>query len=101
IVFAWKNVPKFNFLYQMAKVIHRHRLRMKYISATHIDPYSQQNIILMSLGLDGSNGGAAWQEADVSDFLKELVTLKYFREMETIEKVFVASGLITGNQGNF
>jgi len=100
IVFAWRNVPKFNFLYHMAKVIHRHGLRMKYISATHTDPYSQQNIILMSLGLHGSKGGAAWEEADVSDFLKELVTLKYFEGMEWIESTFVDTGLLTGNQGN-
>src|SRR5262249_8881840 len=100
IVFAWKNVPKFNFLYQMAKMVHRHGLRMKYIAATHSDPYNRQNIILMSLGLHGSRGGAAWEEADVADFLKELVTLKYFTELEKIESVFVESGLVTGNQGN-
>lgn len=100
IVFAWRNVPKFNFLYHMAKMIHRHGLRMKYISATHIEPYSQQNIILMSLGLHGSKGGAAWEEADVADFLKELVTLKYFETIESIETTFVDSGLLTGNQGN-
>ena len=100
IVFAWRNVPKFNFLYQIAQVVHRHGLRMKYISATHIDPYSQQNVILMSLGLHGSKGSAAWEEADVSDFLKELVTLKYFKEMESVETIFVESGLLTGNKGN-
>ncbi len=58
---------------------------MKTCQATYIDPYSQQNILLMSLGLHGSKGGAAWEEADVADFLKELVTLKYFEGMETIE----------------
>ena len=100
IVLAWKNTPKCHFLYQMAKVVHRHGLRMKHISATHIDPYNQQNIIIMSLGLHGSKGGAAWEEADVSDFLKELVTLKYFKGLEPIESTFVESGLLTGNKGN-
>lgn len=100
IVFAWKNVPKYNFLYQMARMIHRHGLRMKYVSATHVDPYEQQNIILISLGLHGSKGGAAWEEADVNDFLKELVTLKFFETSERIEATFIDSGLLTGNQGN-
>ncbi|HEY2811644.1 MAG TPA: NAD-glutamate dehydrogenase domain-containing protein [Rhabdochlamydiaceae bacterium] len=100
IVFAWRNVPKFHFLYQMAKIVHRHGLRMKYIAATHIDPYSQQNIVIMSLGLHGSKDGAAWEEADVADFLKELVTLKYFRGLEHIETTFVETGLLSGNKGN-
>jgi glutamate dehydrogenase len=100
IVFAWRNVPKYNFLYRMAQVIHRHGLTMKRVNATHIDPYSRQNILIMSLGLHGRKGGAAWDEANIDDFLKELVTLKYFEGMEMIESVFVDSGLISGNHGN-
>ncbi len=100
IVFAWKNVPKYNFLYRLAQVIHRHGLRMKHVSATHIDPYSQQNVVIMSIGLHGSKGGAAWEEADLVDFLQELVTLKYFEGMETVESTFVDTHLLTGNQGN-
>ncbi len=100
IVFAWRNVPKYNFLYRLAKVIHRHGLAMKRVNATYIDPYSRQNILLMSLGLHGSRGGAAWEEANLPDFLKELVTLKYFEGMESIEMVFVDTSLLTGNQGN-
>lgn len=100
IVFAWRNVPKFNFLYRLAKVIHRHNLTMKRVNATYIEPYSQQNILVMSLGLHGIHGKAAWEEADVVDFLRELVTLKYFEGMETIEQIFVDSGLISGNMGN-
>jgi len=100
VVFAWRNAPRFHFLYQMARVVHRHGLQMKYITATQVDPYSQHNILLLSLGLHGIKGGAAWEEADVADFLKELVTLKYFRGMEKIETVFVESGLLTGNQAN-
>ncbi len=101
IVFAWRNVPKYNFLYRMAQMIHRHGLTMKRVNATHIDPYSRQNILILSLGLHGRKGGAAWEEANIDDFLKEFVTLKYFEGMEMIESVFVDSGLITGNQGNF
>ncbi|MBS0620965.1 MAG: NAD-glutamate dehydrogenase [Verrucomicrobia bacterium] len=100
IVFAWRNVPKYNFLYRLAQVIHRHGLAMKRVSATHIDPFSHQNILIMSIGLHGRNGGAAWEEANLDDFLKELVTLKYFEGMETVEATFVDTGLLTGNQGN-
>ncbi len=54
----------------------------------------------MSLGIHGSKGGAAWDEADMPDFLKEFVTLKYFEGMDVIESAFVDTGLLTGNQGN-
>jgi glutamate dehydrogenase len=100
VVFAWRNVPKYNFLYRLAEVIHRHHLVMKRVNATYIDPYSRQNILIMSLGLHGMKGGAAWEEADLSDFMKELVTLKYFEGMEAIENAFIKTGLMTGNQGN-
>lgn len=100
IVFAWRNVPKYNFLYRLAEVIHRHGLVMKRVNATYVDPYSQQNILILSLGLHGMRGGAAWDEADLPDFLKELVTLKYFEGMPLIENSFVSGELLTGNQGN-
>ncbi len=100
IVLAWRNVPKYNFLYRLVKVIHRHGLALKRVNATYIDPYSRQNILIMSLGIHGSKGGAAWDEADLPDFLKELVTLKYFEGFEPIEGVFVDTGLLSGNQGN-
>ncbi len=100
IVFAWRNVPKYNFLHHLAEVIHRHGLAMKRVNASYIDPYSKQNILIMSLGLHGIKGKAAWEEADIDDFLKELVTLKYFEGMQTVEDTFVQTGLLTGNQGN-
>lgn len=100
IVFAWRNVPKYNFLYRLAEVVHRHGLEIKRVNATYIDPYSKQNILIMSLGLHGMKGTAAWEEADIPDLLKELVTLKYFEGMQIIEDAFVSTGLLTGNQGN-
>jgi glutamate dehydrogenase len=100
IVFAWRNVPKYNFLYRMAKTIHRHKLSLKRVNAIYIDPYSRQNILLMSLGIHGINGKAAWEEADIADFLQEFVTLKYFEGMESIESTYVDSGLLSGNLGN-
>lgn len=100
IVFAWRNVPKHHFLYKMAKTIFRHKLALKRVNATYINPYSKDSILIMSIALHGGQGNAAWEEADVDDFLKELVTLKYFEGLEPIEYVFVDSGWVRGNIGN-
>ena len=43
---------------------------------------------MMSLSLHGVNNSSAWEAADIPDFLRELVTLKYFKE---------ASGFIIDN----
>lgn len=100
LVFAWRNVPKYGFLYRLIKIIHRHKLSLKRVNAIYIKVNEKQNILLMSLGLDGISGKAAWEEADVPDFLKELVTLKYFEGMQHIESTYVDSGLVRGNIGN-
>ena len=70
------------------------------VTASYADPYSNSSILIMSLGLHGIKGKAAWDEANVDDFLKELVTLKYFPDGDEIEKVFVQPGLLRGNIGN-
>ncbi len=100
IVLAWKNCPKYNFLTQIAKTIYRHHLVMKKVNAAYIDLEKSQNVLLMSLGLEGIKGKAAWEEADIEDFLQELVTIKYFEGNENIETLFVDSGLVRGNLGN-
>lgn len=100
VIFAWRNIPKHQFLYKMAKMIHQHKLTMKRVSASYIDPYSAQSVLIMSIGLHGANGKAAWEVADVQDFLQELVTLKYFEGQEIIEETFVDSGWVRGNIGN-
>jgi len=102
IVMAWRNVPKHNFLYRLAKVIQRYSLRMTRVNASYVeDPMSKNDIMLLSFGLHGSKGKAAWEEANLTDFLQELVTVKYFEGMEPIEHIFVDSGLVSGNLGNF
>lgn len=100
IVLAWRNTPKFNFLYRLAKVVHRHGLIMRKVNATYIDPYDAQSILIMSLGLHGSNGQAVWDVADIPDFLKELVTMKYFNDLDNIDTYLVSPGIITGNKGH-
>jgi len=93
IVLAWRNVPKHDFLYRLAKVVRRHGLALKRMSASYADPYSKHSVLLMSLGLDG--------ESDLDDFLQELVTVKYFPGQEAIETTFVDTGLVRGNIGNY
>ncbi len=100
IVLAWKNVPKQEFLYRLTKVVHRHGLALKRVAATYVNPYSKDNVLVMSLGLHGAKGGAAWDEANLDDFLQELVTVKYFPGQEVIETTFVDTKLTSGNLGN-
>lgn len=100
IVLAWRNVPKHHFLYNFAKVVYRHGLNLRRVSATYINPYTPESILIMSVALHGSKGEAAWEACDLHDFLQEVVTLKYFEGQNIIEKRFVDSGLVRGNIGN-
>ena len=100
IVFAWRNTPKHRFLFRLSKTIFRHHLKMMYCSASYIQPYGKNSILIMSLGLHGIQGKAAWEEADIQDFLRELVTLKYFPDGDLVEKNFIIPGLVSGNEGN-
>lgn len=101
ITLAWRNVPKHNFLYRLAKVIHRHGLVMKRVNATYLDPYNKKSVLLLSLGLHGSNGKAAWDVADIPDFLRELATVKYFASFDLIDEKLVGTKIISGNLANF
>lgn len=100
VVLAWRHTPKHNFLYRLAHVVHRHQLTMKKVNATYTDPYSTQSIFVMALSIHGSNGEAAWEVADIADFLREMTTIKYFDTKDLIEEQLVNCGLITGNMGN-
>ncbi|MDN3508092.1 MAG: NAD-glutamate dehydrogenase, partial [Simkaniaceae bacterium] len=101
IVFAWRNTPKYRFLFRLAELFFRHKLKMSRVNATYITPYEKNNILMMSIGITGTSGKAAWDEADMDDFLKELVTLKYFEDRDRIQETFVKPGLVRGNIGNF
>lgn len=97
IMLAWRNTPKHNFLYRLARMIHRHHLVMQKVNAAYIDPYSPQPILTMGLGLHGSSGEPAWEAADMPDFLRELVILKYFGDFDLFDQTFVQSGLMRYN----
>ncbi|WP_227738807.1 NAD-glutamate dehydrogenase domain-containing protein [Waddlia chondrophila] len=101
VVLAWRNTPKHNFLYRMARIIHRYNLVMKKVNAAYIDPYSKRSILVMALGLHGSNGKAVWDVADIPDFLRELATTKYFASFDPIDSLLIKTGIIVGKLGNF
>lgn len=100
IVLAWRNTPKHNFLYRLSQVIQRHGLSIKRLNATYTDPHSNHSILVMAISLHGSNGEAVWDVADIPDFLREIVTFKYFDTTDEIEKKLVAPRIISGNMGN-
>lgn len=100
IVLAWRNTPKHHFLYRLARVVYRHRLSMKRVNAIYTDPYDKQSVLVMALSLHGSEGEAAWDIADIPDFLRELVTVKYFENFNGIDELLVAPGIVSGNMGH-
>ncbi|MCH9634137.1 MAG: hypothetical protein S4CHLAM7_08800 [Chlamydiae bacterium] len=101
IVFAWKNTSRANFFYHLAKVVFRHNLTMKRVHAAHINPHTDSNVLVMVIGLQGIGNKPAWEACDIADFLRELVTVKYFAKVDLIDNVFVNNGIITGNLANF
>ncbi len=100
IVFAWHNTQKNNFLYRLAKLVYRHNLVMKRVSAAYVQQDKCENVLLMSLALHGTENRAAWEVTDIQDFLQELATLKYFEDNDLIEQTFVETKLIRGNLAN-
>ncbi len=100
IVFAWRNTPKHRFLYRLIKMIHRHGLTLKRVNTTYVNPYTKKSILLMSLGLHGANEKAAWDVAEIDDFLKEFAQLKYFDCNDKVESVFIDGGFARGNIGH-
>ncbi|MCH9620769.1 MAG: hypothetical protein S4CHLAM20_01730 [Chlamydiia bacterium] len=100
IVFAWKNTHKYKFLFKLTKLMHRHNLVMKKVNAAYINPYSPNNILLMSLSLHGADNTSAWEATDMKDFLRELAMLKYFNDTDLIEAHFVSTNLLSGNEAN-
>jgi len=100
MVLAWRSVPKAGFLYRLAKIIHAHQLAIQKVVATYVDPYSTENVLILSLGLHGLNGKAAWEEADIDDFLREIALTKFFEIDDPVGTTFVQSKLLTGNEGH-
>jgi len=100
IVLAWRNTPKHDFLYRLARTIYRHKIALKRVSACYINDYNKENTLVMTLGLHGINGQPVWDVANIPDFLRELATVKYFPSFELIDTKLVNPNVISGNMGN-
>ncbi len=100
VVLAWKNVPKHNFLYRLARIVNQHGLVMRRVNAAYLNPHTTESIFMLSFGLHGRNEEAAWEAADIADFLQEVVTLKYFGSLDAYDTTFVSTGLLRGNLAN-
>jgi glutamate dehydrogenase len=100
LVFAWRNTPVHNFLYRLARMIHRHGLTMKRVNATYMNPYGKQSVLVMAISLHGSNGKPVWEVADIPDFMREFSTIKYFDTSDKIEELLVTPRIVSGNMGN-
>lgn len=101
IILAWRNTPKHNFLYRLARVVYRHGLSVKRANAAYTDPSNRESVLVMALSLHGSNGQAVWDVADIPDLLREISTVKYFEAFDPIDQYLVDPGIISGNMGNF
>lgn len=101
IVLACKNTPKKNFLYRVAKAVQRHNLVLTRFTSTYINPFSSANVLIMSMGIDGLDGKAAWETGDLEAFYLELTMLKFFDEEDLFEKTYVETGEISGHQSHF
>ena len=100
-MFTYNQLRKDLFLFHVARLIYRHNLVMKKVNASYIEVAPHEDLLLMVIGLNGIDGRAAWELADIPDFIKELVTLRYFNQVDLIDKVFVESRLLKGNLANF
>lgn len=100
VVLAWKNTPKYNFLYRLARTIHRHHLIIKRVDATYVNPYGRDSILVMTLDLHGANNKPVSKVADIPDFLRELVTVKYFASFDKFDELLVSKGIINGMSAN-
>lgn len=100
IILAWRNVPKAGFLYRLAQIINAHELALKRVTCTYINPYKTNNVLILSVGLHGLQGKAAWEEADIEDLLQEICLLKFFEADDAIATTFVHPRLLSGNEGH-
>lgn len=100
VVLAWRNTPKHNFLYRLARTIHRHRLVIKKVDATYVNPYSSSSVLIMSLDLHGIDDKAVWEVANIPEFLREFATVKYFASFDVFDEKLVSKGIVSGNMGN-
>lgn len=100
ITLAWKNIPKHNFLYRIMRIINRYGIAVKQISGSHQNPYNTDSVCVLALDLHGINGKPVWEAANIMDFIKEIITVKYFASFDSADLLLVQKGIISGNMAN-
>lgn len=100
LVMAWRNTPKHNFLYRLVRVIRRHGIIIKNFSASFDKPYNTDSIRVMSFELHGKDNRPVWETTNIPDFIKELITVKYFASFDAIDYFLVQKEVVSGSMGN-
>lgn len=100
ILLAWKNTPRLNFLYRLARLVFDHNLVMHRINAAYIDSYTPEGVLMLSFTLHGSQDEAAWKATKMVDFLRELATLKFFGSLDIFTETFVDTKILSGSEIN-
>lgn len=100
IIMAWRNTPKHNFLYRLVRTVYRHDLIVSKMSASHHNPYNSNSILLLVMDLHGKDNKPVWEVANMLDFVKDLITIKYFSSFDDIDSHLVKKGIISGNMAN-
>lgn len=101
LVLAWKNVPRKNFLFHLARVIYRHNLTMKRVNAAYTNSYKAESVLVMAISLHGSQNESAFEATDMEEFLREVKALNYFDQIDQIDECLVSTKMISGDLGNF
>lgn len=99
-VLAWRNPPKHNFLYRLVRIINRHNLNIKNISVSYQNPYSSNSVLVVALDLHGREDQAAWDATNIPEFIKEMITVKYFASFDAIDYYLVQKEVVSGSMGN-
>ena len=100
LVLAWNDPPKHYFLYRLLRTIYRHNCVVQQISASHMHLYRTNNILVVVLDLHGIGGKPVWEVANIAEFVKELITVKYFASFDMVDRILVQPRLLTGAMGH-
>lgn len=100
IILAWRNTPRHHFLYRLIRTVQRNNLVVKNISASYQNLYQTNSILVMAIELHGNNNKPVWEVANILNFLKDFITVKYFASFDGIDKHLVQTGIITGSMAN-
>lgn len=100
MILAWRNTPKHNFLYRLVRVVHQHGLIVKRLSANYQNPYRPNSILMMVIELHSKDNRPVWEVANMLNFVKDFITVKYFASFDDIDYYLVQKGYISGNMGN-